>query len=78
MRRVFAASLLLLLFSQSSGAALAATGGNAAQPLDLATLIAPVQSAIVGSRLYALLTGTTDRYEAMHAPPPTFPHVETE
>ena len=76
MRRVFAASLLLLLFSQSSGAALAATGSNSITPMDLAALITPVQSAIVGSRLYALLTGTTDRYEAMHAPPPTFPRAE--
>ncbi|HEY2477012.1 MAG TPA: DUF6531 domain-containing protein, partial [Candidatus Cybelea sp.] len=70
MRRAFAASLLVLLFSQSSGTALAGTGGNAIEPLDLATLIAPVQSAIAGSRLYALLTGTTDRYDAVHAGPP--------
>jgi hypothetical protein len=47
MRRVFAASLMLLPFSQSSGAALAATASNSINPPDFATLIA---SCIRGSR----------------------------
>lgn len=72
MRRYIAGALLLVLLGQSSGAALAKTPLKG-QDVGLSGLIASVSSAVLSSRLYAQLTGTVDRYEAMHAPMPTRP-----
>jgi YD repeat-containing protein len=70
MRRYLAGALLLLMVGQSSGLALAHSGGSSIHPFDLARIIAPLQSAITSSLLFAVVTGSGDRYAAMHAPPP--------
>jgi YD repeat-containing protein len=72
MRRYAAGALLFLLLSQSSGAsALAATpGGISTLRFDFATVVEPLVSAIENSQLVAQLTGSGDRYAAMHAPSP--------
>ena len=74
MRRVIAVALLLLFVSQSSGVALAATSSSPGVRVDLGALVDPIRSAILGSNVYALLTGTSDRFEAMRAPKPTIAH----
>lgn len=75
MRRYLAGALLLLMLGQSSGAAVAATG-PLTRPFDVATLLAPLQSAITSSLLYAVVTGTGDRYAAMHVPAPVMQRPE--
>jgi YD repeat-containing protein len=78
MRRLLAFTLLLLLISQTSGAAFAATPGGAdAPPLgsDIASMLAPWRSAVMRTQLYAQLTGQEARYEALHQSRPLFePH----
>src|SRR5580704_2170044 len=71
MRRCVAVGLLLLLVGQSSGAAPAATSDPSGSRVSLlAALVDPVRTAIANSRVYALVTGTENRYGAMHAPAP--------
>jgi Domain of unknown function (DUF6531) len=77
-RRFVAGALLLLLIGQSSGAALAATPDSAGRRFDLlAAAVNPVRSAVVNSKLYAVATGTVDRYEAAHAPAPVIQRRNT-
>jgi RHS repeat-associated protein len=70
MRRCFAGALLIVLLAQSSGVAVAETSSRPSSGFDLGAAIASVQSAITSSLLFAVVTGTQDRYAAMHAPPP--------
>lgn len=71
MRRCLAGALLLVLLAQSSGVAVAQTAsGTSRSGFDLGTAVASIQSAITSSLLFAVVTGTQDRYAAMHAPPP--------
>jgi YD repeat-containing protein len=69
MRRYLAGALLVLMVTQSSGTAIAGTPGSSASPSWLG-VINPIRSLVSGSKVYAELTGTTDRYEALHAPAP--------
>jgi RHS repeat-associated protein len=70
-RRFIAGVLLLLFVGQSSGVAVAATSNPSGGGVNLlAALVEPARSAIVGSKLFALATGTGSRYEATHAPIP--------
>jgi RHS repeat-associated protein len=71
MRRYLGGALILALLSQSSGVALAGNLRSPRSDVDLAALVAPLRSAIAGSQVYALLTGSGDQYAAMHAPAPT-------
>ena len=63
------------MVTQSSGTALAG-------PLDfwpkatLAALINPLRSIVSGSQIYAMAMGTTNRYDAMHAPAPIYRRPE--
>lgn len=77
MRRYLAGALLLLMLAESAGSAVASGPGASAGSGDLAAAIAPLESAIVSSRLYADLTGSGGRYAAMHAPAPAMerPHA---
>jgi YD repeat-containing protein len=69
MRRYVAGVFVLLLIGQSSGAALAGTTTLSGAQSDLLTaLVGPVRSAIENSNVYALATGTENRYQAMHLP----------
>ncbi|HVN68434.1 MAG TPA: DUF6531 domain-containing protein [Candidatus Binatia bacterium] len=67
MRRYVAGALLLIFVGQSSGVALADTPLGS-KGVDFAALLRPLVSAIVSSQ--ALVTGSGDRYTAMHPPPP--------
>jgi YD repeat-containing protein len=78
MRRYLAGTLVLLMISQSSGVALAHTRGPSTHPFDLAALIAPLESALTSSLLFAVVTGSADRYAAMHAPPPAMQRPQTK
>jgi YD repeat-containing protein len=78
MRRCVAVGLLLLLVGQSSGAALGATSDPSGSRVNLlAALVDPVQSAVVGSKVYAILTGRQNLYEATHAPIPAIQRRST-
>src|SRR5579884_1711423 len=72
-RRFGALLLLFCITLQSSGAA--------AQPLPADTTSAlsgvwqNMRASFAATPLFALITGKYDRYAAMHAPPPIFPHV---
>ena len=69
MRRCVALALLLLLVGQSSGTALAAEPSPSRAGINLlAAVVKPIRSAIASSGVYAIVTGTEDRYAAMHAP----------
>jgi RHS repeat-associated protein len=76
MRRYLAAILMLLMVSQSSGAAVAANSGPSGRAFSLAAVVNPVRSLVSGSRIYASLTGTGDLYNAVHAPAPAFHRPE--
>lgn len=78
MRRSIAGALLVLLTVQSPGAALAASPqGSGTRPDLLAMVVNPVRSAIAGSKVYAMATGTLDRYAAAHAPAPVIERRNT-
>ena len=70
MRRCVAFVLLLVFLSQPSAVAVASFPTTAAGGIDLHDLVAPLVAAIENSRLYAVLTGSSDLYAATHAPPP--------
>ena len=71
MQRYIAGILVFLMLGQTSGAAIAGTSSAPGQSFDLARFIKPLESAIaLTSRLYAVASGTEDRYGAMHAPAP--------
>lgn len=70
MRRTLAFVLLLGLVGQSSGVAWAGSARAVPRWSDFATVITPLISAITSSRLYADVTGSGERYAAMHAPRP--------
>jgi hypothetical protein len=75
-RRLFACAMLELFFHQSSGSAIAASANTGpALELDLASIIAPLRSAIETSAAYALVTGNYARYARKHAGVPVFHHV---
>lgn len=69
MRRYLAGALLVLMVTQSSGAAIAAgTPGFPGTRWSWIAAIDPIRSLISGSKIYAEFTGSIDRYDAMHAP----------
>jgi YD repeat-containing protein len=68
MRRCLTWALLLVAIGQSSGSAVASTSGQNEQAAR--GLMGALTSAVVGSQFYAALTGSSDRYAAMHEPPP--------
>lgn len=70
MRRFAVAMLLVLFLSESSGVALADTSSWRDPSLTLATLFGPMRAAFNDSIAYAVLTRTTDRYNATHASAP--------
>lgn len=73
MRRLVAGLFLVVFTLQSSGTALAATDANGTGPqFGLGAIFGAMEAAVVGSQLYADVTGTQDRYAAMHAPAPHF------
>ena len=78
MRRYLAGALLILMVTQSAGTAIAGTQNSSSDGPTLAAVINPVWSVITGSRLYAVATGTADRYDAMHAPAPLMRKVERD
>lgn len=71
MRRCFAGALLLIFLAQSSGMAVARTiSGPSRNAYDIGAVLAAIETSITSSLLFAVATGTEDRYAAMHAPPP--------
>lgn len=70
MRRCIAFVLLLLFLWQPSAVAQIRSPSTSAGQVDLHDIFAPLVSEIENSRLYAVLTGASDLYAAMHAPPP--------
>jgi len=72
MRRYIAAVLLAIFLTQSSGVAVAGTPSSPSE-LRISELLAAVHSTIIGSRIYAVLTGSGNVYSAMHAPAPVLP-----
>lgn len=70
MRRYLAAALLLAMVSQSSGAAMASTATDISGSASLRSVVESTEMALTGSLLFAAMTGTLDRYEAMHAKAP--------
>ncbi|MHB8415771.1 MAG: DUF6531 domain-containing protein, partial [Acidiferrobacteraceae bacterium] len=78
MRRVVAGLLLALFLAQTSGAASAASAPRApGMPLwaSIAATLLPLERGLQSSVIVALLTGTVDRWSAMHAPAPAFTHI---
>jgi len=81
MRRIIASVLFIVLLTQSSGAsALAAnrSSGNAIAAVGgifAAAVMTPLRNAWMNSATHAMLTVQMSRYEAMHAPAPSFPRV---
>lgn len=80
MRRAVCCGLLATLLGQSSGAsALAAPGPGGSLATSVGAILAsvgmPVRNAWSSSELHAALTGQLSRYDAMHAPRPSFPRV---
>jgi YD repeat-containing protein len=69
MRRLIGGVALISFLSQSAGMASATTVGSPTS-VDVAAWVAPLEAAVVSSALYADLTGSSDRYAAMHAPAP--------
>lgn len=69
MRRSLAGLLVVFFLTQSSGVALADNARPVAS-ISFAALFQPIELAIVSSRLYADITGSGDRYTAMHAARP--------
>lgn len=79
MRRIISGVLLAIFLAQSSGAlVLAATPGVGASFSLGGTVtgaLAPLRNGWLNSVLRSRYAGQMSRYEAMHAPAPTFPHV---
>ncbi len=78
MRRVVASVLLALFLAQTSGAASAASAPRApGMPLwtSIAATLLPLERGLQSSVIVALLTGTVDRWSAMHVPAPAFTHI---
>jgi YD repeat-containing protein len=73
MRRSLALLLLIVVCSQSSGAALAATRYDTSTPSIWSDVSNALHRVAATSFIAALLTGQADRWNAMHAPPPHFP-----
>src|SRR5579872_6293265 len=76
MRRVFAASILCVLFLQPfSATALSLPPGSSAPPpltTSLASIVQPLFAALANTQIGALLAGNGARYAAMHAKAPVF------
>ena len=68
MRRFFAFVLVAIFSLQSTASAASSTRVGAPN-------LQPLLSAIESSQIFALVTGQESRYEAMHAPAPTFPKI---
>ncbi|MHB8432954.1 MAG: DUF6531 domain-containing protein [Candidatus Tyrphobacter sp.] len=81
MRRFIDTLLLGALLAQSSGASALAgnsSSGNVAAGVGdifAAAVMTPLRNAWLNSATHALFTGEMNRYEAMHAPAPSFPGV---
>ncbi|MBV9719277.1 MAG: hypothetical protein JOZ77_08155 [Candidatus Eremiobacteraeota bacterium] len=69
MHRLVAGALCLILALNTAGPALASAGDSAGR-LDLVAFMSTLLSTVMSSSLYADVTGSSDRYAAMHAPPP--------
>ena len=74
MRRIFAGLLLAAFISQSTGAASAHVVSDS-QTKSLASIVATgfgaVMTTLEATQLYAVLTGSGERWALMHQPPPT-------
>ncbi len=81
MRRIIAGVLFIVLLAQSSGASALAASGSPANVVATvggifaAAVMTPLRNAWLNSATHAMLTGQMGRYEAMHAPAPSFPRV---
>jgi hypothetical protein len=78
MRRSVALALCLLFVGQSSGIAVAGNGAETSAPSFPAQVLASIgglRLALASTYIGALLTGSQERWAAMHAPPPHFSHT---